>query len=111
MNWIGIYLTITMFLVVLGIYTLKIKPKNQVNYAFLGFICNMIICNIGSLILLLQNNNIDLFKLSFIGITFIPVTFLLVALAFSKNKIGTGYYFLYLIPIVTNILLWTKKPL
>lgn len=49
-------------------------------------------------------------SLSYIGATFSPVTMLLITLAFvqGKSRMSRWWYFLLVVPILTNIIVWTN---
>ncbi|MGE5329381.1 MAG: histidine kinase N-terminal 7TM domain-containing protein [Deltaproteobacteria bacterium] len=102
-------------LLLLGFYILKMKTKKQINYIFSLLVLSAVICNIGFMIAILYgafwgDNNIKLSFISFLGQTFIPVAFLFVGVIFAKSKIKFNYKYLafLVIPILSNVLIWTN---
>ncbi len=103
-------------LVILGIQILKVRNKKQIHYFFLYSIIFMITCNIGYILLVISKlflnyDTIYFVYIIFLGSSFWPVFSLLIGIAFVKQDLAFNYklFLLFLIPIITNILLWTNE--
>lgn len=49
-------------------------------------------------------------SLSYVGVSFSPVLMLFICLVFAKGyeKLPKGYYLLFIVPVVTNLVVWTN---
>lgn len=97
-------------------YVFKEKDKTQLHYSFIGNFGFQIIWIIGIIIqLFLLNKNINLAMyadfIAYIGVCFLPVSFLLSAVIFAKTHISFSwrYKLLFVIPTISLIIIWTNN--
>jgi len=104
------------FLIVLEKYIFGLKNKKQLHRFFMYTILFLIIYNIG-VTAVVSSNVISNYKdirfeyIVFFGITFCSLFFLLTGLVFVKQTIKFNYKYLalFIIPTITNIILWTNQ--
>lgn len=114
--YMAILVIVTAILSFFLVYLLNKKNRNQLEKSFV-LIFVLLIISIGSTIL--QTFCINHFNvekpiyfdyIAYIGICFLPVAFLFMAIIFAKTKIKfkKGYVYICIIPIISLIMLWTN---
>lgn len=105
----------TLFLLTLLAITLNAKQKKSVNVTFSFVIICLIICCVGQLCSLLFADSWGVEPVYFdyfvyIGTCFLPVSFLLFAIAFSRTrfKFKKKYLLLFIVPIISLLVIWTN---
>ncbi len=108
----------TVLLALLEVYLNKsVKSKKTIHAFFEYAILSIGITNIGYILMLTLEiffqyyNTISFVYIIFLGASFFPVFFLLFGLAFAKRDFSfeRKYLFLFVIPVLTNIVLWTNS--
>lgn len=116
MNIYLLMLTISIIIsVILYIYIMRDKTKNQIKRIFVINIALIIILTLSVLcqILFAKKYNIEPVKFeyfSYIGGCFLPVSVFFTGLVFAKTKIKfkKKYLLLFIIPIISLLILWTN---
>jgi len=104
---------VSIALIILMFYILK-KEKRPITYAFLGIIISCAVCCLGYVLAihddLTGNPNIRFSYVAFFGEFFAPVFFLISGIIFAKGelKLNYKYWIIMLIPVISNVLLWTN---
>lgn len=104
------FLSLTLF-----ISLLKSKNKKQIHYSFMMTILMLFIWNLGYIAEIYIRNitgktEMLIVKFWFFGLIFIPIFFLLTSIIYLKTKISIKkYFFLFIIPITSYVLLLTNE--
>ncbi|MGE5613660.1 MAG: histidine kinase N-terminal 7TM domain-containing protein [Bacillota bacterium] len=113
--FLAIVLVSTVLLTCLAIYVKSVKAKKQMHVFFMYTILFLIVYNIGMAIIVFSDTffrykNVRFEYIVFLGVAFCTVFFLLFCIAFVKQRVEYNYkfYLLFLIPLITNIVLWTN---
>lgn len=103
------------FLLYLTIFILKLKVKKQLHKYFMYTIIFLIVYNIGMLLVVSLNilfnyKSILLEYIVFFGVTYCSVFFLIFAIVYVKQYLNFSlkHYTLFIIPTITNIILWSN---
>lgn len=108
----------TLLLILLEIYMQKkVKNKRLLHNFFTYAILCIGITNIGYIFLISLETFFNFYTtilfvyIIFLGASLFPVFFLLFGLAFAKQKFNLNYKYLilFIVPIITNIILWTNN--
>ena len=106
---------VTILLIVLLTFIAKTKNKAQLRKAFLFAIICLLICCIGLISQIIFCSIYPIPPIYFeyfiyIGSCFLPIAFLFISLTFAKTKISFDkkYIFLFIIPFISLLLLWTN---
>ena len=100
-------------LIILMFFILKKERKPMTN-AFLGIIVSCIVCCLGYVLAinddLSGNPTIKFSYIAFFGEFFAPVFFLISGIIFAKGEMKHNYkyWIILLMPVVSNVLLWTN---
>lgn len=110
-----IVLLSTVLSICLALYIRRLKAKKQMQIFFMYTILFLILYNLGMAIIVFSDTffgykNVRFEYIVFLGVTFCSVFFLLFSIAFVKQRVNYNYsfYLLFLIPSITNIVLWTN---
>lgn len=105
----------TISILALFIVIYRTKSKSQIKNAFFFTIICLLICCIGLILQIIFCNISDIQPIYFdylvyIGTCFLPVAFFFTSIIFSKTKIKftKRYLFLFIIPILSLLILWTN---
>ena len=97
-------------------YIMKKKRKSQIHYIFLSTLALLFVWCISIIVETYILNIkgvliISLEYLTYIGACFVPVTLLLIGLIFARTKIKFSWkiLLLFVIPVITNIIVWTNE--
>lgn len=109
------FTTLLLFLLELYIYK-RVKNKGLMHKFFTYAILSIGITNVGYIFLISLESFYNYYEtmffvyIIFIGASFFPVFFLLFGLSYTKQKFYfvKKCYLLFIIPILTNIILWTN---
>ena len=98
------------------ILVLRTKSKGQLRFAFFSLLVLIFIWTasimlyeyLGYLNIFLAN---ALYNLTFIGVAFSPIAIIFIAIIFTRGsiKLNLFYYLLFVIPVITNVLVWTNN--
>ena len=114
---LGILASLSVVLTILLTYTLKKKSKKQLDRimaVIFGLILFWMLNCILQILCMLLSVNINLIYFdyaTFISVTMLPISFLFMALSFTRTKITfkKSYTFLFIIPLLTIFLVWTNN--
>ena len=103
-------------IVVFLILIARLRTKNQLRNYFIVFLIFLLVWTVGVIarqycIILGQQELIFPFdNLSYFGVAFLPPQMLLISIIFTSNgkKPGNGKYLLYIIPVLTQVVMWTN---
>jgi len=104
---------VSVALIILMFYILR-KDKKPITYAFLGIIISCAVCCLGYVLAIQDdlsgNPSIKFSYIAFFGEFFAPVFFLISGIIFAKGELKQNYKYwsIILIPIISNVLLWTN---
>lgn len=104
----------TFLLVFMAFYIMSIKEKTQLHYAFFATIVFMFIYSLGCVlekyfILNYEYKGMFFAYMAYLGFTFLPVFFMTVGYNYAyKNMKLSKYLLLLVIPVVSNMVLWTN---
>jgi len=111
---VGFYAICVSFLmlVVMFVYTLLLENKKQLHYVFILIIVELFIWS-GSVLargLSVDNQNMVVFweNITYIGISMVPVSLILLARAYSGKHVSKPYLLLCIVPLVTQVMAWTN---
>lgn len=97
------------------ILIIRMKNKKQIHFLFLYTFAALIIWSTGMLFetyaqYIFDYSGMIFAKYYLISISFVPVLLLLIGLefAYSGRKISKKFYYLFIIPIITTIIIWTN---
>lgn len=98
------------------IFIARMKNKKQIHYIFISLLVFAFIWSLGLFLdaferNLYNYNGLIYINISFIGAALSPILLLLAGQIFARTKIDFSwkYYFLFLIPVITIILVWTNS--
>jgi len=105
----------TLLILFLLVFIDKIKSQMQIKNAFLCTLICLLICCTGLILQIVYSNSLSINPIYFdyfvyIGTCFLPVSLLSTALIFAKTKIKftKKFLFLFVIPIISLLVLWTN---
>ena len=97
-----------LMLIVMFVYTLLLENKKQLHYVFILIIVELFIWS-GSVLargLSADNQNMVVFweNITYIGISMVPVSLILLARAYSGKNVSKLYLLLCIVPLITQVM-------
>lgn len=96
-------------------YIVRTKNKKLLHYIFLIYVVEMFVWIVAVMLQSIFGSNPDLYilfeNLTYLASAFLPVHFIILGLAYARSDIGFSkkYLFLYIIPILTTVMVWTNN--
>jgi two-component system sensor histidine kinase HupT/HoxJ len=111
---VPVYITFftSLVLIVMSIYIIGIKNKATLHYSFLSVVIGVLIWTLAVMVrgLVISNYNAVVFweNFTYIGISFVPVMLIFLAMAYSQpdKPLSKKLWLLLIVPAITQIMAW-----